>query len=272
MLAVAVVAAFVLVFGIPTPATPAFDDPPTRLDSCSVIRDSGRYVLTADIDERAESCVRITADDVVLDGNGHVIDGHTFRENTTGIAVTGRNVTVRDLTAVNWTFGVRYEGARGGTVTNVTTWHTGDGVTVSDSPESRVGRVTATNGFTGIFVRDSDGSVVSNGVVRDMSSVGLFVADSRDVTVSNASVVRSKTGIALLGDRNGRVTDAVVRSTHEALLLVDSRNNEIRNATLSNPDGAAVVARTNESDNRLVGTRGNWTSDDASGTTHKNRA
>jgi parallel beta-helix repeat protein len=267
--ALVVVSGLLFVFGVPTPATPAFDGQPTRLDSCSEITEPGRYVLTDDIDSRSKSCLRIEANDVVLDGDGHVVDGHTFRENTTGISVTGRNVTVRNLTALNWTFGITYEEARAGTVRNVTTWQTGDGVTISDSPKTRVEHVTATNGFTGIFVRNSDGTRVSNSVARDTSSVGLFVADSSGVTVTNVSVVRSKTGVALLGDRDSEVVDSVVRSTGEAILLVDSRGNMIRNATLSNLDGSAVVTRSNTSDNRLVGMHGNWTYEDVSGTTTK---
>jgi nitrous oxidase accessory protein NosD len=270
--ALVAVSGLLLVFGVPTPATPAFDGHPTHLDSCSEITESGRYVLTDDIDSRSESCIRIEADDVILDGGNHVVDGHEFRENTTGVSVTGRNVTVRDLTALNWTFGVTYEGARSGTVRNVTTWRTGDGVTVSDSPETRVERVTATNGFTGIFVRNSDGSRVSNSVTRDTSSIGVFVADSGNVTVTNASVVRSETGVALLGEQNGEMSDSVVRSTGEAVLLVDSHDNVIRNATLSNPDGAAVVTRSNASDNRLVAIHGNWTYEEASGTTTKKKS
>lgn len=267
--ALVAVSTLLLVFGVPTPATPAFDGHPTHLDSCSEITESGRYVLTGDIDSRSESCIRIEADNVILDGGNHVVDGHEFRENTTGVSVTGRNVTVRDLTALNWTFGVKYEGARAGTVRNVTTWQTGDGVTISDSPKTRVERVTATNGFTGIFVRNSDGSRVSNSVARDTSSVGLFVADSASVTVTNASVVRSKTGVALLGEEGSEMSDAAVRSTSEAILLVDSHDNVIRNATLSNPGGEAVVTRSNASDNRFVDMHGNWTYEDVSGTTTK---
>lgn len=267
--ALVAVSGLLLVFGAPTLATSTFDGHPTHLDSCSEITESGRYVLTDDIESRSESCIRIEADNVILDGGNHVVDGHEFRENTTGVSVTGRNVTVRDLTALNWTFGVKYEGARSGTVRNVTTWRTGDGVTISDSPKTRVEGVTATNGFTGIFVRNSDGSRVSNSVARDTSSVGMFVADSGNVTVTNASVVRSETGVALLGEQHSEMSDSVVRSTSDAILLVDSHDNVIRDSTLSNPDGAAVVTRSNANSNRLVDMRGNWTYEDVAGTTAK---
>ncbi len=233
-----------------TPATPVStlppaDSAPTDLGSCSMITHPGSYVLTDDIETRQRTCLRIEADDVTLDGAGHVVDGHEFRENTTGIAVTGRNVTVRNVTAVNWTFGIEYENASAGTVTNVMTWRTGDGVSVSRSPRMRLRRVTATNGFTGIAVSNSDGSRISDSVVHDTSTSGVFVADSRRVTVTNASVVRSKIGVALLGNRNGNVADTVVRSTADGILLVDSRDNTIRNATLTNPTESAVVTRSN---------------------------
>ncbi|WP_458190157.1 NosD domain-containing protein [Haladaptatus sp. NG-WS-4] len=233
---------------------------PSRLDSCTTVSKSGHYVLERDVVSRVETCVRVTADDVTLDGAGHTVDGETFRENSTGIAVTGTNVTVRNLSLVRWTFGVRYEDAPDGVVRNVTTRRTVDGVTLTSSPRAVVERVTVVNGFTGISFVRSDAGTVTDSEMRDLLSSGLLVADARRVTTADVTVARAETGIALLGSRRSRVEDVVVRSTRTAAFLVtDSRRNVIVNATLSNPHSPAELRLSNATENRIVGTDGNWT-------------
>ncbi|WP_227354073.1 NosD domain-containing protein [Haladaptatus salinisoli] len=232
---------------------------PIRLDSCTTISEPGRYVLASDIESRAETCIRIAADDAILDGAGRAVDGGTVRENATGVAVTGANVTVRNLSLSRWTFGIRYENAPDGVVRNVTVRRTVDGVTLASSPRSRVDGATVTSGFTGVSVVESDASAVTDSVTSRLLSSGVLVADSRRVVASNVTVVRSETGIALLGSRRGRVEDAVVRSTRTALLLVDSRANSVANVSLSNPGGTATVALSNATENRIVATNGDWT-------------
>ncbi|WP_266077754.1 right-handed parallel beta-helix repeat-containing protein [Haladaptatus caseinilyticus] len=232
----------------------------TPIDTCTTIAGSGHYVLTHDIESRTNTCVRVTADDVVVSGRGHSIDGGVFRENTTGIVVTGSNVTVRNLSVRQWTFGIRYESAPNGSVRNVTTWRTVDGVTFSSSPGANIGEVSATNGVSGLVFVDSDAVVLRDSTVRFQSSTGVLVADSKEVTVSDTSITRSETGIALLGSRQGRVTDSTVRKTGEsALLLADSRGNTVSNTTVSNRSRPATVLFSNASENRLAETSGHWT-------------
>ncbi|WP_435154454.1 NosD domain-containing protein [Haladaptatus sp. DFWS20] len=247
-----------VVFGL-GPTSPLREAQPTRLDSCTTITESGRYVLSGDIESPAKTCIRVNADDVVLSGAGHSVDGGVFRENTTGVAVTGANVTVRNLSVRRWTFGIRYESAPDGVVRNVRTWRTVDGVTFASSPGASVTRLSAMNGVSGISFVDSDEGIVRDSTIRYQSSTGVFVADSRRVAVANATVTRTETGIALLGSRQGRVNDSVVRATGtSSLLLLDSRGNSVRNVTLSNPRRPATVLLSNATDNRIVGTDGNW--------------
>ncbi|WP_458205140.1 NosD domain-containing protein [Haladaptatus sp. NG-SE-30] len=233
---------------------------PTQLESCTSISEPGHYVLASDIESPAETCIRITADDVTFDGKGHTIDGGTFRENTTGIGVTGTNVTIQNVALVRWTFGVRYDDAPDGVVRNVMTRRTVDGVTLTSSPRARIERVTTVNGFTGISFIGSDAGTVTDGEARDLLSSGILVADARGVVITDATITRAETGIALLGSRQGRVEDVVVRSTRTAaVLLTDSRRNAIVNATLSNPNSPAELRLSNATGNRIVGTNGRWT-------------
>lgn len=233
----------------------------TPVDSCGTIAASGHYVLTSDVVNRsADTCLRVVANDVVLDGRGHVVDGAAFREHTTGVVVTGENVTVRDFATVQWTFGVRYEDA-GGVVRNVVTWRTGDGVTVRDSPDVTISGVRATNGFVGVSVYDSDGATVEDSVASDQSSSGVFVADSRDVVVRNVTATRDEVGVAIVGGRGIVLADGRVTGNREVgVLLADTTQNSVVNATLSNPADADDVVLVDATDNRVIGTNGKgWT-------------
>ena len=45
------------------------------IDSCEVISESGAYTLSQDISSVTGDCIVVTADNVTIEGNGHVIDG-----------------------------------------------------------------------------------------------------------------------------------------------------------------------------------------------------
>lgn len=238
-------------------ATDAVERGATPVDSCGTITVPGRYVLAADVENRtADTCIRVAASDVVLDGRGHAVDGGAFRENTTGVVVTGENVTVRNLAVVRWTFGIRYEGA-GGVVSNVATWKTADGVTVRNSPGVTVASVRATNGFVGVSLVESDGATVVDSVANDQHSTGLFVADSRGVAVRNVTAARDGTGVAIVGGREVVLADdRVTESRDIGVLLADTVGDSVVNATFSNPPATDDVLLVNATDNRIIGTNG----------------
>lgn len=78
---------------------------------CTTIDQPGAYTLDADVTDSGQStCIEITASDVVLDGQGHAIDG-TNATDSVAIQVGSTpgalsNVTVRDVTVTDWEIGV----------------------------------------------------------------------------------------------------------------------------------------------------------------------
>ena len=86
---------------------------PTEIDWCATITQPGEYVLTGDItNSNADTCIAIQASDVVLDGQGHTVDGvDNFPAD--GVVVFGRdgatNVTVTNLTVTDWGTSIVYE-------------------------------------------------------------------------------------------------------------------------------------------------------------------
>lgn len=153
---------------------------PTAIDSCTSITEPGRYLLTADIvDDQSthlsESCIRIEADDVVLDGDGHRLDGRGV-SGTVGIAVSSSgglsNVSVVRLTVSDWDWGLYYQDVSGGEVRDVTVEHNGAGIAMEET--------------RGVTVRDNE--IANNGI-------GVFVLDASDIAVRSNSVSENLVGV-----------------------------------------------------------------------------
>lgn len=116
---------------------PAATDAPETIGRCTEITEPGVYVVEEEFGaggfQPSQPCIRITADDVVIEGDGNVLDG-LGATNTTGVQVVGAdNVTVRNLRIAEYQRGVYFRRASGGELRNVTATSNVYGVDVSDS-------------------------------------------------------------------------------------------------------------------------------------------
>ncbi|ESP89457.1 hypothetical protein [Candidatus Halobonum tyrrellensis] len=161
----------------------------TQVNSCTVLDSAGAYELTGDLsssDPDAPACIRITASDVTLDGNGHTVESGSSTV-VAGGADSLTNVTVRDLRAV-----VTYDN----TDPNVA-------FDVSDGSLLNVTAYGPGGGLNSAYVTvDGDDNVVGN------SSIGTLV-----VTGDDNRVVDSRTGgteyLALSVDGDGNLVENV---------------------------------------------------------------
>ena len=111
----------------------------TGIEECRTIDQPGTYELTGPVEGGGQGpCLRISADDVVLRGNGHTVDGGDASQGTTGILVNGDSVEVRDVVVSGWGTGVAADGATDGAVAGV----------------------TATDNVVGVDLRGTDGVTV----------------------------------------------------------------------------------------------------------------
>ncbi|AGN01318.1 periplasmic copper-binding protein [Salinarchaeum sp. Harcht-Bsk1] len=142
---------------------------PTVVEGCTTIDEPGYYVLGRDVSTcDREVCIEITADDVLLDGRGHAVEGDF---EGVGVRVTGDDAVVRDLAVVEWdvclqvrgdhaliqgvslangdrvfedepgddrTIGLAVEGATGCTVRNVEIYAGREGAKLTSSPDAIV--------------------------------------------------------------------------------------------------------------------------------------
>ncbi|WP_266080087.1 right-handed parallel beta-helix repeat-containing protein [Haladaptatus caseinilyticus] len=183
----------------------------TQIDSCTVISESGKYALSDDIEDTpAETCIRVRADDVVLDGRGHVLasngnggsDGLLVRQST--------NVTVRNLSVTKWETGIHFENTVDGTVRNVV---------AIDNRRTGICLEKATSmTLTNITAADNVAPELSP-FPRPSQSAGVLAIDSRNTRLSDANVSRNVGGISFVGSTDIVVSNSVATANEIGFFL-----------------------------------------------------
>ncbi|WP_458209537.1 right-handed parallel beta-helix repeat-containing protein [Haladaptatus sp. NG-SE-30] len=193
-----------------TASPPQSATAPTQLDSCTVITESGRYVLSSDVENSADTCIEIRADDVTLDGRNHVLGGNG-NNGSSGVTVQqASNVTVRNLFVTGWGRGLVYSNTTDGTVLNVVVVNNGRfGIRLVDATATRLTNVTA---FENI---DPE----TRPFPGPSKSAGIFVVGSDDTRIVDANVTRNVGGISLVATNDTVITDSIATSNEVGFFL-----------------------------------------------------
>ena len=147
----------------------------TPIDDCVTIDKPGVYALESDIKGGgggdnftfiSETCIRIGSSDVVLQGQGHVIDGIGISD-TTAVGATSsgepyRNVTVRNLRTTDWNRGVYLDNTVDAEVRNVRTEGTSFGVFVENSRRTAIRNLSVDGAFIGVYLGNSTETTLVN--------------------------------------------------------------------------------------------------------------
>lgn len=221
------------------------------VDRCrsTPLNESGVYELTANVTGPAdEPCLFINADDVVLDGNGHVIEGNgsggnhghpIVVQNSTTYPDTPRgpvsNVTVRDVVVDHWTQQVAFYRAENGTVRDAVitngynTAGTGSGFGLlfrRGGNHTVVDTTVADFPGQGIQLRTTRRVRIARTTVRNTSR--LSVTDGANHTVVNSTFVDNGVGVDVDGTVGLRVANNVVRSNFVGLKLEKTEHSSVR--------------------------------------------
>jgi hypothetical protein len=220
---------------------------------CRDVTTSGYHTLGRDVTNSTERyCINVTADDVILDGQGHTIDGvgatrGSAAEPPVGVYVDADNVTVRNLSVTEWQTGVVYRDAGGQVLDTDVRRADLDGVVVDNATvEFADGRVTA--GDDGFQVEDDASLSVAETTVDDgggatalqrgfRANTGSYL-NLRDVTVADAAI----TGVLVNVDTYANVTDSEVLDSDVGVAVSSSSRADVvgTNVTGSATDGVAA--------------------------------
>jgi len=191
----------------PSPPAPSY----TEISSCMQISEPGEYRLVNDIiDQNVSECIGINSNDVILDCQGHLIDGVDFyvqgppEQTSFGIHSHGyNNITVKNCRLSDWSHPFNFEYSTNVTALNIEAFSgpwigpffessnnvyienltaydfEADGLTLRNTTNSYVKNLEIYNcNHTG-FVIDtgSNNDVVENATVYNMGITGMYVGE-----------------------------------------------------------------------------------------------
>lgn len=223
---------------------------PTAVSECQTLDQPGTtYVLQADItDTTASTCFEVTANDVVLDGNGHTVDGTGSNSIAVDAGDAADGITIRELTVSEFDTAVVFNGVTGGRVEHLTTSDlAGQGVFLGSSPDAVVTGATVVGaGDEGILIwSGSTDAVIRNVHIENAGKEGIFVS----VTDANATIAgtvvtgSARDGIRLATSSSTVIRDTEVRNAGGHGILVETSGETLTNTTVrsSAESGVAVT-------------------------------
>jgi parallel beta-helix repeat protein len=118
------------------------------INDCGDIDSSGDYMLGGDIDwstgnMAVSSCIKITSNDVVFNGDSHYIIGNSAEVGTIGVYVNNpensvTNVTVKNVTVTRWNSGIYLNDSSGITVTGNNASNNTNGINLLNSNDNLI--------------------------------------------------------------------------------------------------------------------------------------
>ncbi len=150
------------------------DEPSPQITECTDISLPGSYELTADL-EHESTCIRISANDVTLDGNGHSITRLESDETSArGLHVFGgrkdlENVSVTNLYVDGWPIGVDFHGVENGSLSEVQ---------VTGNETGFYAQNVSNSFFADLYAADNDTAMVITGGSADNSFESLRIGDT----------------------------------------------------------------------------------------------
>lgn len=168
-----------------------------------IVLEAGRFVLTDGLS--------LDVDGVTVRGAGSaltVLDFTTQAGAGEGLLVTSDNVTLRDFAVENPKGdGIKSKGA--------------DNIVYYRIRVTWTGGPKASNGAYGIYPVESTGVLVSHSEVSGASDAGIYVGQSRKITVRNSVATDNVAGIEIENSRDAIVTQNYVSRNTGGILVFD---------------------------------------------------
>jgi parallel beta-helix repeat protein len=226
-----------------TPVTPVsgyiviMPDGTINPSNAPIVNDgSNRYLFTADI----SNPIIVGKDDVIIDGNGHTLNG-TEEYLSRGIDLTGRrNVTVTNIKIQNFDFGIYLSAAH----------------------NNIISQNTLTKNHCGIWLESSsNGNIIHGNNLTKNKMYAIWLKESIENTISeNTFTLHANYTIYMRYTNKTTITKNYIKNNNMGIFLYQSTDNVLyHNSFIDNmPTGHVSVNLPNTWDN---GREGNYWSD-----------
>jgi len=147
----------------------------TYISSCGVITTSDTYILTQDIiDSSAYYCMDIQANNVILDCQGHIIDGigrgygiYVVRSDTWAIVT---NITIKNCVLTNWSYGLYFYFSSSNIMKNITVSSNGYGITIYKCSSNTITDSVVNSNGVGLNFWYSDADLIYNNIFNNTNN------------------------------------------------------------------------------------------------------
>ncbi len=257
--------------------TPTPMPTPTLLGDCAEIWQSGYYVMTANFKTKIKrfDCMIVQASDVVIDCDGHIIEGldrqgHGFWIRRYGFPIlqTPNNIEIRNCRVANARDGVFAEAG-----TNLYIHDNNFSDNFDDVDKKRFGIFLGMTEGGGIHLNQVQGARIENNIVNN-AAIGIDLRDSENIVLrNNTAASNSAWGISLLNTSNSEISNNTIKDNVRwctwgdgktlgrgcdaaAIILQDgASNNVIENNTITGENANGVFVKAHGSrcgDNNLI--------------------
>jgi nitrous oxidase accessory protein len=257
------IAAGITVLGIILLAGSA--DAATPINSCKVISLPGEYVLTRSIiNSTATYCINITSNNVIFDGAGYTMDGRDSQDsygvNVYNPTTALTNVTVKNLKASDWYFGINYQNAQNGKIINNTATSNLFGIRLTySSNSSLINNYVKSNNDVGILFDHSGNNILlSNNANSNTYGIWFLPFSNNNILTNNNVSSNTYTGIWFNTDflsldisNNNTLINNTASSNQDGIILNHFRNSSLTNNNASQ-NGNNGFFLSQSSDNTLT--------------------
>ncbi len=197
-----------------------------------MITNPGTYQVLGDIQGTPGiTCINIQSSDVIIEGNGHTLNGTTGNEN--GIYASAspaqiNNVTVKNLTLSNWGMGIFYENVTGGAIDNIIVLSSQtQGITLGTSSSITLSNVNASQNWVGIAVIEgSDDNTLTHVTASRNDAVGLWFYAARNNTVLSGTFDHNNgPGVSLDGQSNNNTLSKNTANFNNHGIFIEANGN-----------------------------------------------
>ena len=209
------------------------------ISSCREINVSGEYNLTVNIINSTDTvCIDITANDVVLDCQGNMIDGFEKTYGTYGIRVSrpsqeNTNVTIKNCYVRDWQNGIYLVNADNNLILNNTANSNTRGIYPAISDKNTLINNTANGNLMGIYLYPSDNNILSGNRVSS-NHYGIHIHSSDNNIVSDNTATYNVRGMDLHHmSSNNIIFNNNASNNYQGIYLESASNNIFSNNTVN---------------------------------------
>ncbi|VVB91848.1 Periplasmic copper-binding protein (NosD) [uncultured archaeon] len=226
-------------------------DAATDIYSCQDIIQEGEYRLSQNL-ANDSTCINIQSGNVTLDGAGFTISGKDMAQTYGVFAFNStkplRNVTVKNLTVIDWAGGIVFSSVTYGSIANITASSNDAGISLYNSGNDIVTDNTAELNTYGIYLTDSSNNTISGNNANSNENSGVYLDySSINILTNNIANSNKEYGIYLYYSNSSTLTNntADLNDYYGVYIYAGNYNTLIKNNASLNIDTGIYLLYSN---------------------------